>query len=115
MGEARARNYERWPILGRAIWPNKYIGRTYEDEIKYLKDFIRQRLAWIDRQFVAAPLVANGKPGESLTLTAAVGKIYYPRRNRPACLGRRRFVEGRRLRFSDQDSESGAVLRAHVA
>jgi hypothetical protein len=77
LGEARARNYERWPILGRAIWPNKYIGRTYEDEINYLKDFIRKRLAWIDRQFIAAPSVSAGKPGESLTLTADAGKIYY--------------------------------------
>jgi hypothetical protein len=81
LGEARIRNFKRWPILGRTIWPNKYVGETYQDEIRYLKEFIIKRLAWIDRQFVAAPLVvsANGVAdgSRSLKLIAPAGRIYY--------------------------------------
>jgi hypothetical protein len=81
LGEARGRNFQRWPILGRMIWPNRYVGRTYEDEIHFLKEFIRTRLAWMDRQFVAAPAPVRGNgaagPGASVTLTAPAGRIYY--------------------------------------
>jgi hypothetical protein len=77
MGGAVGRNFERWPILSRRIWPNTFVGRSYEDEINYMKDFIRQRLEWIDRQFVAAPATARKRPDEPLTLTASAGKIYY--------------------------------------
>jgi hypothetical protein len=81
LGSAVGRNYERWPILGRHVWPETFVGRTYEEEINYLKDFTRRRLAWIDEQFVAAPSITrkNGdadRPG-SLTLTAPAGKVYF--------------------------------------
>jgi hypothetical protein len=28
MGDAIARNFERWPILGTYQWPNSYVGLT---------------------------------------------------------------------------------------
>ena len=34
------------------VWPNNYVGATYEDEIRYLKFWIRTRLAWVDRTMV---------------------------------------------------------------
>jgi len=77
LGGAVGRNFERWPILGRHIWPNTFIGKTYNDEINYLKDFLRQRLDWIDRQFIAAPAPAQESPGAPLALAAPVGRIYY--------------------------------------
>jgi hypothetical protein len=77
LGGAVGRNFERWPILGRHIWPNTFIGKTYDDEINYLKDFLRQRLDWIDRQFVAAPALTQNNSADVLTLTAPFGKIYY--------------------------------------
>ncbi|PYJ03155.1 MAG: hypothetical protein DME25_13180 [Verrucomicrobia bacterium] len=81
LGAARVRNFERWPILGRNIWPNHYVGRTYEDEINYLKDFVRKRLAWIDQQFVAAPQPArqntSAHADPTVVLTAPAGQIYY--------------------------------------
>ena len=42
------RNYERWPILGRYVWPNHFIGTTYQDEIYYLRNWVRARLDWMD-------------------------------------------------------------------
>ena len=43
-----ANNFARWPVLGAYIWPNDFIGATYEQELNYLKDFISKRLSWLD-------------------------------------------------------------------
>lgn len=42
------RNFQKWQILGRYVWPNPYIGRTYSDEINYLKTWLTDRIRWID-------------------------------------------------------------------
>jgi len=81
LGDAPARNFKRWPILGRRVWPNTYVGQTYEDEINYLKEFTHKRLEWIDRQFVAAPTVslapASARNSGLVSLSTSVGKIHY--------------------------------------
>ena len=46
--EARKRNFQCWPVIGQYIWPNFYVGDSYEDEMNYLKDWIRDRLDWMD-------------------------------------------------------------------
>lgn len=51
LAEAQARNFARWPVLGVWVWPNAYIGGTYAEEVGYLKDWLRQRAAWIDAEF----------------------------------------------------------------
>ena len=73
--EAQVRNYEKWPVLGRQVWPQYTWGDTYADEVKFMKDWITNRLAWIDAQFLAAPQVklSDGK----LTLSVAKGEIFY--------------------------------------
>jgi spore coat protein CotH len=43
-------NFARWPVLGAYVWPNNFIGATYEQEIDYLKGFISKRLNWLDAQ-----------------------------------------------------------------
>ena len=43
-------NFARWPVLGAYVWPNDFIGATYEQEVDYLKGFISQRLSWLDAQ-----------------------------------------------------------------
>lgn len=48
LGEAIERNFQRWPVLGVYVWPNYYVGNSYSDEIKYLKDWLKHRLAWLD-------------------------------------------------------------------
>jgi len=81
LNEAQARNYRRWRILGRQVWPNHYMGRTYADEVGYMKTWIEQRLNWIDRQFLSAPSMSppqgNVAGGSKLTLRSPIGKIYY--------------------------------------
>jgi len=54
LGEAVDRNFERWPILGEYVWPNYFIGETYEDEVDYLKTWVTDRVNWIDANIMFA-------------------------------------------------------------
>ncbi len=49
LGEAQVRNFKRWPILGEQVTCNYYVGGSYEEEVKWLKNWIVGRVAWIDR------------------------------------------------------------------
>ncbi len=35
-------------ILGRKIWPNYYVGQSFEDEVGFLKNWTSKRLKWLD-------------------------------------------------------------------
>ena len=48
LSDAQARNFERWQILGTYVWPNDFIGETYEEEVNFLKNWLTQRLNWMD-------------------------------------------------------------------
>lgn len=59
LGEAIDRNFTRWPILGEYVWPNYYIGATYEDELGYIKGWITDRVNWIDANIMVAENVSG--------------------------------------------------------
>jgi len=46
--EARIRNFQKWNILGVYVWPNAYVGKTYDDEINYMKNWIKKRITWLN-------------------------------------------------------------------
>lgn len=46
--ESQARNFQQWPILGSYVWPNAFVGNTYQEEVDYLKNWLSARLAWMD-------------------------------------------------------------------
>lgn len=48
LGDAVERNFTRWPIIGQHVWPNYFVGLTYQAEIVYLKNWITDRLNWMD-------------------------------------------------------------------
>ena len=48
LNDAQQRNFQQWNILGNYIWPNYYVGNTYQDELIFIKDWISDRLVWID-------------------------------------------------------------------
>jgi hypothetical protein len=48
LGVSVNKNFEKWPILGQYVWPNYFIGQTYQEEVAWLKDWITQRLTWMD-------------------------------------------------------------------
>ncbi len=45
---AEERNFERWDILNRYVWPNAKVLGTYAAELNYLKTFYTGRLNWLD-------------------------------------------------------------------
>lgn len=45
---ARDRNFNKWPIIGVSVPFNGYVGATYTQEINYMKDWLQQRLSWMD-------------------------------------------------------------------
>lgn len=53
LGKAPARNFERWKILGKKVWPNVVAPGTYSGEIDYLKEFYLNRLNWMDQALAA--------------------------------------------------------------
>jgi hypothetical protein len=61
LAEARARNFQKWPVIGTWIWPNNYVGQTYEQELAYLKNFIRDRLT-----FMSGKLISSAEEYESV-------------------------------------------------
>ena len=52
LDDAQQRNFQKWNILGNYVWPNYYVGNTYNDELIFLKDWIGERLIWIDSNIV---------------------------------------------------------------
>jgi len=51
LSESRYRNFQRWPVIGRYVWPNYYVGTTWESEINWMRNWITQRLSWLDNTF----------------------------------------------------------------
>jgi hypothetical protein len=48
LDEPSIRHFSRWPILGTYVWPNNFIGNTFQEEIDYLKTWVTNRLSWMD-------------------------------------------------------------------
>ncbi len=44
------RNFSRWNILGTYIWPNDYIGDTHDQEVTYLREWLMNRMLWLDTE-----------------------------------------------------------------
>lgn len=47
------RNFDRWFLLGNQVYGNYFVGETYEEEVQYLRDWLDQRLAWMDAQLAS--------------------------------------------------------------
>jgi len=84
LGEAQVRNFQRWPILGVYVWPNPngYAERnTYQKEVDFLKNFMRNRLSWIDSNWPLVPSFSHEggqvPEGFRLDLISAGQPIYY--------------------------------------
>ena len=47
------RNFKRWEVLGVALPFNSFVGKDYEAESNYLKDWISNRVAWMDGEIMS--------------------------------------------------------------
>jgi len=53
-GGAEQRNFARWPILGTPIpYGGYYTFATHAGEVAFLKDFLNQRMAWLDKAYAS--------------------------------------------------------------
>lgn len=66
LGPAIDRNFEKWPVIGEYIWPNYFIGSTYQEEVGYLKDWITERAAWIDDNIEQAANLSTSTAGNEM-------------------------------------------------
>lgn len=50
LGDSQKRNFRTWDVLSTYVWPNNYVGNTYENELIYLKNWLSDRITWMDSQ-----------------------------------------------------------------
>ena len=55
----QTRNFQKWNILTKKVWPNPQINNSYAGEISYLRNWLVQRLSWLDFQIGLFPLATN--------------------------------------------------------
>ena len=48
---AEERNSKAWPRWGVWLWPNYYVSNSYQEEIDYIKNWITERIEWIDERY----------------------------------------------------------------
>jgi hypothetical protein len=56
------RHYQKWPILGNYVWPNNFIGTSYQAEINYLKTWIQNRTSWMDTNMFGSCTASISEP-----------------------------------------------------
>ena len=44
------RNFERWPILGTYVWPNRVVTGSFDGETIALKGWLLDRVRWMDAE-----------------------------------------------------------------
>ena len=61
-GGAEYRNSLAYPRWGQYVWPNYYIASDFADEIAWMKNWIAQRIAWMDEQlgYPPDPVILKG-------------------------------------------------------
>ena len=57
--EPQQRNFEQWPTLGEWVWPNYNVADTYNEEMDYMKDWIKDRLEWMDGEIALFDATAS--------------------------------------------------------
>jgi len=53
LDEAQQRNFRRWPVLGQPVTCNYYVGDSFQDEVRWLKNWVERRITWMDSQLGA--------------------------------------------------------------
>jgi len=48
LSSSQVRNFEQWPVLGEWVWPNFNVANSYSQEVFYMRNWILQRLEWMD-------------------------------------------------------------------
>ena len=46
------KHFDRWKILGVKLPFNNFVGKTHQEEVDFLKSWVKKRLTWIDSEIV---------------------------------------------------------------
>lgn len=68
LGPEVNRNFERWKVLGNYVWPNAFVGDSYQAEIDFLKNWIEQRLSWMDDNMIGSCPVSSTSEIQNLSI-----------------------------------------------
>lgn len=68
MEQTQTNNNARWPMQGIRVWPNAEAVGSYDDEVNYLVEWLRLRIAYMDSLF-------NNKAATTTTLTVPSGTL----------------------------------------
>jgi hypothetical protein len=61
--EPQSRNFQKWNILGKYVWPNPQpVPANYEGEVKELKDWLANRLRWLDQNMPEPYYITANEP-----------------------------------------------------
>lgn len=79
--EPAARNFQRWPIIGQQASTEYFVGKTWAEDLDYLKGWISNRLAWVAAQFLVPPTLAVTEAaltsGAPLSFNAGTGRVIF--------------------------------------
>ena len=51
---SEVKNFNKWQIIGHQSYLEVYVGTSYQDEVRYLKAFLTDHIAWLDQKFNSA-------------------------------------------------------------
>ncbi len=96
------RNSKAWPRWGKYVWPNYYVSVSHEDEISYLKEWIKRRTAFMDKH-----LLNNDETGVESDVKHHLEPNIYPL---PARRGEPLFVEAPDALYMQLCNIKGQIL-----
>jgi hypothetical protein len=100
IGPAADRNFERYDVLGNYVWPNLFISETYDEEVEYMRDWLVQRLFWMDQNMFGS---ADANCGEILSSDP-------DQTNTPLRIYPNPFTDKVTFSFNDHSNTDGEIL-----
>lgn len=61
------RNFERWPILNQRVHQNPRTGGSFAQEVQWIRDYIAERIPWMDNKLNYIPHQTDGLETPSAT------------------------------------------------
>ncbi|MFL5729475.1 MAG: CotH kinase family protein [Cytophagaceae bacterium] len=74
LNESQNRNFAQWPIMGQAVYPNPTpVPTDYSGEITSLKNWIQQRLTWMDNNL---PGICQSNSVQQTSVTSDILQVF---------------------------------------
>ncbi len=71
LSEPLKRNFQKWPVLGVYVWPNPNpIASTWEGEVRELRNWMTNRLDWLDKNIPAVYTSIESEQNQELDYQA---------------------------------------------